>query len=144
MSSVCLCLAVSCSLSCGNGGTPTTNGAVVQVVRRPVSPKHRLAELGLSVSLASVGHFNPDGLPRIRFLGAKVDSVRPHSPAARAGLRVGDIISEANGRDLVKEFFMVEDVLGEALAGRGKSVKLLVHRNGELGVPLESLSIYLP
>lgn len=66
------------------------------------------------------------GAPRDR--GVLVDAVRPDSPAARAGLRVGDIVTDVDG-DATKS---ASDVL-DAMADRrkGDEVGVVAFRSGQ-------------
>jgi S1-C subfamily serine protease len=59
--------------------------------------------------------------------GARVERVEPDSPAARAGLRVGDVVVSAGGREVREP----ED-LTSALDGRspGEELELQVQRGG--------------
>jgi len=58
-------------------------------------------------------------------IGVLVQRVRPHSPAAEAGLIQGDIVVEANNRPVGS----VKELLGELEKVRGGKLTLLVHRD---------------
>ncbi len=82
--------------------------------------------LGASGQAVTAEMFQSLGLPRP--VGVLVNSVRPDSPAEKAGVRIGDVITEVNGRE-------VDDP--EALRFRiatlpvGSAVQLRVQRRGE-------------
>jgi membrane-associated protease RseP (regulator of RpoE activity) len=71
----------------------------------------------LSKQLAD--HFKVDG-------GAMIDDVRENSPAARAGLRAGDIVVEANGQAVKNEMDLIK-AINEKKDG---DVQLTVVRDG--------------
>ncbi len=85
--------------------------------------KGRLGIVALQISPELRAHL---GAPRDR--GVLVDAVRPDSPAARAGLRVGDIVTDVDG-DATKS---APDVL-EALSDRkkGDDVTVVAFRSGQ-------------
>lgn len=109
----------------------TPPGDDVQVT--VTSGKGRLGIVALQISPELRAHL---GAPRDR--GVLVDAVRPDSPAARAGLRVGDIVTDVDG-DATKS---ASDVL-DALTDRknGDEVTLVAVRSSqrvELRVRLDS------
>lgn len=59
--------------------------------------------------------------------GAVVLSVADGSPAEQSGIAKGDIITEFNGKE-VKEYSMLEDLLGDCTPGKKVSVK--IYRSG--------------
>jgi serine protease Do len=71
----------------------------------------------LSKQLAE--HFRVDG-------GAMIDEVRENSPAAKAGLRAGDIIVEANGTAVKNQFDLIR-IINEKKDG---DVQLTIVRDG--------------
>ncbi len=60
--------------------------------------------------------------------GALVDEPRPHSPAADAGIKMGDVITEVDGQPIKDPRTLVQKVANEA---PGTHVKLTVLRNNE-------------
>jgi S1-C subfamily serine protease len=59
--------------------------------------------------------------------GARVASIAPDSPAARAGVLVGDVIVELDGRPILTEWSLVAYIAGlEA----GRSVRITLLRGG--------------
>ncbi|MGE3314495.1 MAG: trypsin-like peptidase domain-containing protein [Planctomycetaceae bacterium] len=65
-------------------------------------------------------------LDRVR--GAKVDRINADTPAARAGLRVDDVILSFEGIDVQDENHLINLV---SLTAVGKKVKLVIFRNGQ-------------
>ena len=61
-------------------------------------------------------------------IGAKVDVVTPDMPAAKGGVKVGDLITKIDGRDVAGP-----EIFREMMAGRrpGDIVELLLERNGK-------------
>lgn len=59
--------------------------------------------------------------------GALVKSILPNSPAAKAGIRVGDVILEINGRPVENDGHLVKMV---GLTPAGSRADLLVYRDG--------------
>jgi membrane-associated protease RseP (regulator of RpoE activity) len=92
-------------------------------VQVTVTGKGRLGIVALQISPELRAHL---GAPRDR--GVLIDAVRPDSPAARAGLRVGDIVTDVDG-DAAKS---ASDVL-EALSDRkkGDEVSVVALRSGQ-------------
>jgi carboxyl-terminal processing protease len=72
---------------------------------------------GIGVHLTQTGH------------GVRIDSVRAHGPAARAGIRPGDVIVGVNGRTVRG---LRVDPLGERLRGRAGSRVTIQIRRGIL------------
>ncbi len=66
------------------------------------------------------------GLPAAR--GALVKSVLPNSPAERAGIRVGDVILEFNGKQVDNDGHLVRMV---SLTPAGNSTEMIVYRDGK-------------
>lgn len=60
-------------------------------------------------------------------VGALVKSILPDSPAARAGVQVGDVIVEFSGMRIENDGHLVKTV---GLTPVGRSVSLLLYRNG--------------
>lgn len=60
--------------------------------------------------------------------GALVAAVEPGSPAERAGLRAGDVVTQIDGREVARPRDLA---LGVAEAAPGGTVKLALLRNGE-------------
>ena len=60
--------------------------------------------------------------------GALVDQPQPHSPAAEAGIRVGDVITEVNGQPINDPNSLVQKITNDA---PGTHIKLTVLRNNE-------------
>lgn len=104
---------------------PTTPppGAGPHVMHFSTSQKGRLGIVVLAISPELRAHF---GAPDDR--GVLVDAVRPDSPAARAGLQVGDVVTDVDG-DATTD---ARDVLG-SLADRkkGDDVAITVMRDGK-------------
>jgi C-terminal processing protease CtpA/Prc len=65
-------------------------------------------------------HFGVDG-------GALVDNVRENSPAAKAGLKAGDIIVEADGKAVTNQFDLINTINNK----KDGSVQLTVVRDGK-------------
>ena len=61
-----------------------------------------------------------------------VDAVDPSSPAAKAGLKVGDIITEANGRPIHN----VKELIEVTAPRAGLATKYVIKRDGQLLAPL--------
>jgi membrane-associated protease RseP (regulator of RpoE activity) len=78
--------------------------------------KGRLGISVLQISPELRAHF---GAPTDR--GVLIDAVRPDGPAARAGLRVGDVVTDANGKPTQS----ASDVL-DALADRKKGDEITI------------------
>jgi len=76
--------------------------------------------------------------------GVKVSHVRPSSPAARAGLRTGDIITEVNGKkvidflDIFVAAFEEHLEIGVRRSGKDNCLKVKRVRGQSLGAELES------
>jgi membrane-associated protease RseP (regulator of RpoE activity) len=92
-------------------------------VQVTVTGKGRLGIVALPISPELRAHL---GAPRDR--GVLVDAVRPDSPAARAGLRVGDIVTDVDG-DAAKS---AADMLN-AMSDRkkGDEVAVVAFRSGQ-------------
>lgn len=88
-----------------------------------VTGKGRLGIVALQISPELRAHL---GAPRDR--GVLVDAVRPDSPAARAGLRVGDIVTEVDG-DATRSASEVLDALGDRK--KGDEVSIVALRSGQ-------------
>lgn len=73
----------------------------------------------------------------LEYLGGKVLKIYPDSPAAKAGIKVGDLISQVDEEDLeLVEGETMRDIVGDL--GVGEKVALLVRRGGEnLTIDLE-------
>jgi membrane-associated protease RseP (regulator of RpoE activity) len=99
---------------------PTAPHDDVQVT---VTGKGRLGIVALQISPELRAHL---GAPRDR--GVLVDAVRPDSPAARAGLRVGDIVTEVDG-DATRSASEVLDALGDRK--KGDEVSIVALRSGQ-------------
>lgn len=95
-------------------------GDDVQVM---VTGKGRLGIVALQISPELRAHL---GAPRDR--GVLVDAVRPDSPAARAGLRVGDIVTDVDG-DATKSASEVLDALTDRK--KGDEVTLVAFRSSQ-------------
>lgn len=85
--------------------------------------KGRLGIVALQISPELRSHL---GAPRDR--GVLVDAVRPDSPAARAGLRVGDIVTDVDG-DATKSAPDVLDALSDRK--KGDEVTIVALRSGQ-------------
>lgn len=92
-------------------------------VQVTVTSKGRLGIVALPISPELRAHL---GAPRDR--GVLVDAVRPDSPAAHAGLRVGDIVTDVDG-DATRS---ASDVLN-AMSDRkkGEEVPVVAFRSGQ-------------
>src|ERR1041384_8579316 len=92
-------------------------------VQVTVTGKGRLGIVALPISPELRAHL---GAPRDR--GVLIDAVQPDSPAARAGLRVGDIVTDVDGSATSS----ASDVLG-AMADRkkGDEITVIAIRNGK-------------
>ena len=109
--------------------TPPSDDVQVTVT----SGKGRLGIVALQISPELRAHL---GAPRDR--GVLVDAVRPDSPAARAGLRVGDIVTDVDG-DATKSASDVLDALTDRK--KGDEVTLVAVRSSqrvELHIRLDS------
>lgn len=114
----------------GTTAPPPPAGDALQVTM--TASKGRLGVAVLQISRALRAHL---GAPDDR--GVLVDAVTPDSPAARAGLRVGDVLVEVDGAPAAS----ASDVL-DAMADRkrGDAVVLAIRRAGvriELSATLE-------
>jgi membrane-associated protease RseP (regulator of RpoE activity) len=85
--------------------------------------KGRLGVVALQISPELRAHL---GAPRDR--GVLVDAVRPDSPAARAGLRVGDIVTDVDG-DATKSASDVIDAMTDRK--KGDEVPVVAFRSGQ-------------
>lgn len=61
--------------------------------------------------------------------GAEVDDIVPGSPAAKAGIKKGDIILEINGQKVIDEEFLVNSITKTKV---GDKVNLKIRRNGKV------------
>jgi serine protease Do len=84
------------------------------------------AALGLEVKSIDAAYAKEHGLRDTS--GALVASVAPTSPAARAGLRPGDIVRQVGGEAVVDAEGFAKQLA--AAAGNGRSVRMLVERDG--------------
>jgi len=122
----------------GLGGGVAAAGPIAKAPAHPAAPipaasKGRLGFAALPISPALRAHF---GAPDDR--GVLVDLVRPDSPAAHAGLQVGDVVTEVDGSAATS----ARDVI-EALSDRkkGDEVAIVAVRDGkrvELHATLET------
>lgn len=85
--------------------------------------KGRLGIVALQISPELRAHL---GAPRDR--GVLIDAVRPDSPAARAGLQVGDIVTDVDG-DATKSASDVLDALSDHK--KGDQVTVVALRSGQ-------------
>lgn len=92
-------------------------------VQVTVTGKGRLGIVALQISPELRAHL---GAPRDR--GVLVDAVRPDSPAARAGLRVGDIVTDVDG-DATRSASEVLDALTDRK--KGDEVTLVAFRSSQ-------------
>lgn len=92
-------------------------------VQVTVTGKGRLGIVALQISPDLRAHL---GAPRDR--GVLVDAVRPDSPAARAGLRVGDIVTDVDG-DAAKSASGVLEALSDRK--KGDEVPVVAFRSGQ-------------
>ncbi len=112
------------------GGGLAVAGPIAKAPARPtaspLAPKGRLGFVAITISPELRAHF---GAPEDR--GVLVDVVRPDSPAARAGVAVGDIVTDVDGASTAS----ASDVI-QALSDRtkGDAVTIAVVRDGK---PLE-------
>jgi S1-C subfamily serine protease len=91
---------------------------------------HAKGRLGFSVDVAST-EAAPNALAEM-----KVTAVQPGSPAAAAGLKTGDLITELNGKKIQGADAMeIRSAMGSVKAG--EHVKLVVLRAGGKRVPVE-------
>lgn len=76
-----------------------------------------------------------------RLIGAKIKGITPDSPAARAGLKVGDVILTFNNTEVEDDLHVTHLVVQSEI---GKPVALRVNRNREILnvtiIPVEQLS----
>ncbi len=93
--------------------------------------RRRLEELLAQKSTAKprLGAAVADAAPRLQSEGAYVGRVKPDSPAARAGLGVGDVIVELN-RQPIHNAVDLERVAGELRPG--DRVRLVFIRHGQV------------
>ena len=89
----------------------------------------------LGVSVLTISEYRAlmqsKGLPwdrKMRTLGVYVDNVFEPSPAARAGIEVGDFLTELDGRKLPTVFDFQKSLY---LTGIGRTVTVQIYRNGE-------------
>ncbi len=64
-----------------------------------------------------------------RLIGAKIQSVQPNSPAAAAGLRIGDILLKFDGTEIEDNLHLIQLI---ALAEEGESPEMVVQRDRTL------------
>lgn len=92
-------------------------------VQVTVTGKGRLGIVALQISPELRTHL---GAPRDR--GVLVDAVRPDSPAARAGLRVGDIVTDVDG-DATRSASDVLDAMSDHK--KGDEIAVVASRSGQ-------------
>lgn len=92
-------------------------------VQVTVTGKGRLGIVALPISPELRAHL---GAPRDR--GVLVDAVRPDSPAARAGLRVGDVVTDVDG-DAAKSASDMLDAMSDRK--KGDEVAIVAFRSGQ-------------
>jgi len=92
--------------------------------------RRRLEELlsKKSAGKPRLGAAVADAGPRLQVKGAYVGRVRPDSPAARAGLKAGDVIVELNGQP-IRSATDLERVTGSLRTG--EQVTLVYVRRGQ-------------
>ncbi|MET0674467.1 MAG: Do family serine endopeptidase, partial [Bradyrhizobium sp.] len=148
-------LQIDAPINKGNSGGPTfdTNGNVVGVNTAIYSPsggsigigfdvpaataKEVIAQLkdkgavtrawlGVQVQPVSAGIAESLGMKDA--MGALVDDARPDTPAAKAGIQPGDVITAVNGNAIKDSRSLAREISG---MGPGSNVKLDVLRKGE-------------
>jgi serine protease Do len=111
-------------------------------IKRQLVTNGRVARGRIGVAIGEVNSDIAEGFGLDRPRGALVNSVEPGSPAAKAGLREGDIILSANGR-LIERSEELPTVIGLIRPGtdaplevwRERSTRRLSVRVGELDPP---------
>lgn len=134
-------LQTDASINPGNSGGPLINlrgeviGINVAILREGQGIGFAIPIKRVSEALSEI--YTPEGLKQLWF-GARVKAgqmplrvslVQPDSPADQAGLRVGDIIAEVNGK-VPRSFIQFEDELIEA--GETRPVRLTLRRGDGL------------
>ncbi len=116
-------------------------------IQRQLVANGRVARGRIGVAIGEVNSDIAEGFGLDRPRGALVNSVEPGGPAAKAGLREGDIILSANGR-LIERSEELPTVIGLIRPGtdatlevwRDRAVKRLPVRVGELDPPAPTVA----
>jgi serine protease Do len=129
----------------GNSGGPLVNiyGDVIGINTLIFSPSGASAGIGFAIPSDTAINIAKQiiayGEPRIPFIGivmgenttkiagVYIDSVLPDSPAAKTGLKAGDIIVEFSGKSLKTPFDILTQILRQNC---GDNVLLKVYRDG--------------
>ncbi|MCP5522244.1 MAG: trypsin-like peptidase domain-containing protein [Verrucomicrobiales bacterium] len=90
-------------------------------------PVKRVAEALADIFSPAIGRMWFGALVRPATSGVTVTRVEPDSPAARAGLREGDLITEVKGQPITGFIEFTKDLLA---SGNDQEIKLAYERNG--------------
>jgi hypothetical protein len=104
------------------------------VVEEQGMPLQEIVHAPLSAAAAAPPVVGSSSLAPINPI-CRVSEVRPASPAAAAGLRVGDLILEFGSLDRANFVDIVNSVVPELTRNKGSPVRVLVERAGQR-VPL--------
>ncbi len=101
---------------------------LAQRVQRQIVEDGTVRHAKLGVNIQEVNQTFADSFKLPRPAGALVSNVEPASPAAKAGLQVGDVILEADGKEIVSSGDLPA-IIG--MQRPGTDVKLSVWRDGK-------------
>lgn len=118
---------ISAMLACALG-LPGVSSAGPFDANNPQPPSAATMRRGrLGISVLPISEELREKLGAARDRGVLVDLVRPDSPAAKAGLRVGDVITAVDG-DAVQSAGDITGAMSDRK--RGQSISLVVVRDG--------------
>ncbi len=90
------------------------------------------------LAFVTTAYFSP---PYVPLQTTRIAAVAPNSPAAEAGLRVGDTVTTINGKDVKDNFPMLSQTLRE---NAGRSVSLTIQRGTRTLDPLSAIPRVTP